>query len=493
LRKSLTSDSLMLMIGRGLGFIISLVVPFFLVRIFSVQEYGEYRQFFLIASMASTILPLGMTQSLYYFFPHYPEKKGVYLSRTIFVTMLAGLAFGFALCVFPTQVAAFFKNEAYVKYSYILGFVSLVYTLSLFIETVLIVEKRVVYSSVVLVSSRIVRGVAILLGSYYGGVIGALIGIGVHSASRVLFSFAYFRRNYAVSLKSIKFRESGEQFRYALPLAIGGFSSYFLDSLDKLMVSHSLGVQDFAVYAVGCYEIPFLLIVFQSIGDVILPRIVELKKNNQIKELTNLWHTSIESSILIGAPIFIFCFVFAGSIVTTLFTEKYIHSTPIFRISIFTILLESTRYGTMTRSFAKTWFSLMANSLAALSMFPLCLLGINYWGLVGGIAGAVLAKTLYILSELIYSKHLLKLDWTNFFPVKVPIYSIGVSLVAGAMTYVVQLNIAEINKWIKMGILGTLYCLLYAILANRIHLWKIDSLPVPSRLRSILRMSRVLV
>ena len=92
-QESLTKQSLFLVIGRSVAHLLQLFLPIILVRIFTKEEYGLYRQLFLIYYTFISIGQMGMDQSLFYFFPRHPEKRESLLVQT-FLFSAVSLAAG---------------------------------------------------------------------------------------------------------------------------------------------------------------------------------------------------------------------------------------------------------------------------------------------------------------------------------------------------------------------------------------------------------------
>ena len=91
--------SLYLFSSKMVGYAIRLILPYFLVRLLTVEDFGTYRQFFLLQVYIQLIFQMGVNQALYYFIPRDEDNAGAYfinsllLNLVIFGLALAGLAF----------------------------------------------------------------------------------------------------------------------------------------------------------------------------------------------------------------------------------------------------------------------------------------------------------------------------------------------------------------------------------------------------------------
>lgn len=480
---SLAKDSLILMIGRGGVFLVSVITPIILVRIFSVGEYGEYRQAMLVVSTAATILPFGMPNSLYYFFPHFPAEKGVYLSRTIVIISLIGGLFCLLTWIFASDMALFFKNPRYVETSAIIGLSAFMFAFSSVIDTVLLADGEVLLSTKVMIVARLVQVPILIICAFTGGFLLLLKGFLFSLSCKSLYSIWFFRKRYKISLFQLNLSSILPHLKYGIPLGLGATFSMLSASADKFIVSHYLGEKLFAIYSVGCYELPVMIVIFSSIGDVVLPTIVKLKSMNKTEEVIKTWHRAIEQSMLIGIPVCIFMFAYANEFITTVFTIKYVDAVPIFRISIITIFLESLRYGMITRGYARTSFMLFVSIFTFILMLPATYFGIKYFGMIGAIGAFVSMRCLNVGSEIIFSKYILSLKFNRLLPFKYIAKITVNSLLCLVLPLIFASYYVFRNSWVQLFYLLFFTLSSYVYLTNYLGFWDLGSLPVSESIK----------
>jgi O-antigen/teichoic acid export membrane protein len=474
------------MTGRGICFLINLVTPIFLVRYFSQSEYGEYRQMMLILTSFSTILPLGLIHSLFYFLPSYPKEKRIYLSQTILFMFFTGLAFFLLFYIFNKEIAVYLKNNQLQSYHIYLSVAVVMLSLSLLIETVLVVDNKAMLSTQIMTCTQILRMVIILFCGILGGVIYIVYGLMFLYALKTIGSIAYFRIKYDISCFALKMRNSIEHLKYAIPLGMGGVFGWLSEIADKYIVSNQLGIDTFAVYAVGCYELPFIAIIFSSIADVTLPNVVKYQQDDAKDKVVNLWHYTIEVSMLVAIPLFISFFVFADQFIITVFTKNYAAAVPVFRIALLTVLLEATRYGMITRAYAKTGFMFIVSLIALLFMIPSCYFGILHYGIIGAITSVMASRLLMVSSEIIYSRYILSLAWHRLLPFVYMIKVTSLSLVAAILTYLFIKILPEMNDWIQLFVIFSTFFIIYAYITYLFKCWKTENLPIPQNVKRML-------
>src|SRR5215207_5696551 len=114
-RTSLTAQSAWLVFARVVGFLFALLLPLIIVRRFSQEAVGTYRQAFQIAGDAVTILALGFNMSGFYYFNRDPDRRGYAALNILLFNFVAG-AFGFlVLLVYPGALRDLFQNDSLLQ------------------------------------------------------------------------------------------------------------------------------------------------------------------------------------------------------------------------------------------------------------------------------------------------------------------------------------------------------------------------------------------
>jgi len=68
------------------------------------------------------------------------------------------------------------------------------------------------------------------------------------------------------------------QLAYALPLGAAGLLAIAQEDLHNYIVSHRFDAATYAIYAVGCMQIPLLLVFRDSVGSVMIARVSALRQ-----------------------------------------------------------------------------------------------------------------------------------------------------------------------------------------------------------------------
>jgi len=75
--------ALLIIAGRIAGFVAAFVTPLILVRLFDLETFGTYKQWFLLYITLLTITQIGMSESLLFFLPKADSDAGRYVMNSV--------------------------------------------------------------------------------------------------------------------------------------------------------------------------------------------------------------------------------------------------------------------------------------------------------------------------------------------------------------------------------------------------------------------------
>lgn len=393
---SLTRQMALLFLGRTAAFVFSFALPLVLARIFSAEEFGLYKQLFLIHGTLAAILTLGFSASLYYFVPrHAPREQQAYVAQTVLVLAVAGLLGAGGLIGFASEIGARLNNPALTHYlPYLAAFTVLTLVASL-LETLMIVLKRAELASAAsfgseLCRSAILTAAALLTHSMVALVLAALLW----AAGRMALLLWYLRR------LGIDWRQRPQparlraQFRFALPFGLALIAWTLANNLHLYAVASVYSPALFAIYSVGCLQIPALAIVFETVSDLTLVRITELHKEGRLDDAVALLGASVTKLGLILFPVYAWFLLQARDVLLLLYTDKFAGSVEIFQVFLATIPLAALELDYIARAFADTRFILQINLIRLLLSGLLLLILMEPLGPVGAALATVVATGL---------------------------------------------------------------------------------------------------
>ena len=135
---SVLRPAALLMTGRFLAFGVTALVPILLVRVLSREEFGTYKQLFLISSTLFFIAQFGFASSLYYFLPRAAEAAGRYVGNALtFLTAIGVLSVAF-LSLARSGVALTLNNPGLAPYLPLLAAYTALLIVTVILEIVMI-------------------------------------------------------------------------------------------------------------------------------------------------------------------------------------------------------------------------------------------------------------------------------------------------------------------------------------------------------------------
>src|SRR5690606_10685751 len=132
---------LVLISGRSIGFLAAFAIPIVLARVFSQEDFGTYKQLFLVYATLFGIMQLGMAESLYYFLPSRQRDAGSYIVNALGVLGLCG-----GLCLVLTlqqeAIASLLNNPGLVGKLPYIGMTLLFMLMAVVLEIVMTVRRQ---------------------------------------------------------------------------------------------------------------------------------------------------------------------------------------------------------------------------------------------------------------------------------------------------------------------------------------------------------------
>ena len=390
-----SSPTFVLVAGRTIGLVLAFAIPVVLARIFDRGEFGTYKQLFLIYGTLYGLAQVGMAESLYFFVPGKASQAGRHVANAILTLALVAVACVGALYAAREAIAGWLTNPDLAGYLPLIA-AFLAFTLvSAAFEIVMVSRKEhrpaaLVYAGSDLLRTAMIVGPAIAL----WGLRGVLVGAATFAAIRLTVMLVYFVREFGRDLR-LDVTLWRSQLAYALPFALAVGVEVIQANLHQYLVAARFDAATFAIYAVGCLQIPLVDLICTSAANVMMVRMAEEKGQGHRRDALALWRSTTCRLALIIFPLAAFLLVAGRGIIVTLFTESYLASVPIFRIWCLMILPATFTVDAVLRVYAQTRFLLVMN-LVRLSVIVL-LIGpfLSAFGLAGAVL-VTLAATMVV-------------------------------------------------------------------------------------------------
>lgn len=391
--RSLTVQAFSLLLAKTLAFIFAFALPILLTRSLSQNEYGLFKQVFLIITTATALLPLGFGMSAYYYLPR--ENDPGRRSQVILNIMLFNLVMGSAACLvllfWPGLIATIFSDPTIPAYAAYVGIVVLLWLFSSFLETVAVANQELRLATIFIVASQLTRTILLLAAALIFDSVQALVYAAViHGVLQSLALLWYVFSRFPGFWRAFDWSLTLKQVAYALPFGLAGLLYTFQTDLHNYFVSNRYSAATFAVYSIGVAQLPFIGIIRDSVSSVILPRFSYLQEQGQSREIVVLLANAIRKLAAIVLPVYAFLMVTGQEFLTVMFTSAYAKSWPVFAINLTLLPISLLEVDAVVRAYEghRFWVVKLQVILCALMVLALWY-GVPRFGLIGAISVVV--------------------------------------------------------------------------------------------------------
>jgi len=458
-----------LMSGRVAAFMITFMTGPVLARMFSQSEFGTYKQFMLVTYTLFLIGQCGLAECLFYFLPKNPERGASYALNSVFMLFLSGIVCWLGLMVSPGRLAHWANNAELVQYIPIMGAYLLFMLMGTVLEISMVSRKRYNLATITYVTSDLLRAAFLVIPALITrSLMWALIGSVCFFFLRVCAIFGYFRSEFRGRMRLDRVLLK-EQWAYALPFSLSVIVQVIQQNYHQYAVMFHFDAATFAIYSVGCLQIPLVDFLATPASNVMMVRMTEEQREGHVRHLLPIWHDTTRKLALMFCPFVGMLVVSAYRLITLLFTKQYAASVPLFMVWCLSIFFSTFQTDGVLRVFAEMK-SLVGINLARLALV-LVLIGwfISRFQLMGAVlitlAGMLLARLLGVIRirTLLQSSFREVLPWRNL---------AGIMLAAAAAAvpaFIVNTRL-QLPTLIVLTISGTAYVAVYALFVWRFGL-----------------------
>ncbi|MGA9772448.1 MAG: oligosaccharide flippase family protein [Blastocatellia bacterium] len=466
-RNALTKRAALLVVAKIIGYALTLPLPIILVRLLDQSNFGLYKQAFQLVTSLVALLGLQFSVSIYYFMPRHPDKKPqVILNVLIFYGLLGGLtALFFAL--YPRWITPIYKTDDLVPLVPFIGLAMMLWMISSLLEVIAIADGEMRSASfftvmIQLTKSALLIAAGLIFRSTYAIVIAAV----VQGSLLCVILFFYLKKRYGHFWRSFDFALFKAQIGNALPFGLGALAFGAQADLHNYFVSHYFEPAMFAIYSVGCFDIPLLGMLYESVVSVLLPEVARLQVQKDNEGLISLWATAIRKLAFFYVPAYVLLFVLREEVITFLFTKQYKDSAIIFAINLLLLPLYLSVYTSFIRAFDDLRYYRLKLSLV---MIPVtCVLlytGIHVAGLVGAVSACVLAQTIDVVVMVTKTARRLGVQPREIRRLAPVIKTITASTVAGIATYLAKMSLGDVHVFIVLAACASVFAVVFLFIA----------------------------
>jgi O-antigen/teichoic acid export membrane protein len=462
---SLTARTSWLIFAKTLAFVLGFALPLLLVRRLSQTDFGLYKQAFLVIGTISGILPLGFATSAFYFLPREREKRGaIVLNIILFNCVVGGLAVVLFLLA-PRSLGLILNSHSLVPYAGLIGLLILLLILGSLLEIASIANGEQRLATVFIIAAQVLKTAMLVFAAIFFGSIQALLTATVIWGVLQLITLVFYLRSRFGSFWSeFSWPTMRQQLGYGLPFGFSALLYIVLGDLHNYFVSYRFGPAAFALYSIGCFSLPFVGIIGESVGPVLISRVSELQKQARTNEIIAITAAAMRKLAAIYFPLYVLLMVVGREFISFLFTTQYLASWPIFAINLTTLPFLIVLADPIIRSHAEhRFFLLKVRLLTIVVLFVGLWFGTKYFGLLGAITVMVSVNLVDRLIEGAKACSIVNVRWRDVRLLKDVGKLAVAALAAGSLTAIVRMFVLGQRPFVVLVICGLVFSLLYAI------------------------------
>jgi O-antigen/teichoic acid export membrane protein len=469
-RRSLAADTAALTFGGLLSQGAALITILVLARLVSAKQLGTYQQLSLIYGITAPFLLGGIPAALLYFLARSKSRveRDSWIVRAYLLLSTLGVVAALLIVVLRGPMARLMNNPpladallAYAPYA----FFAVVFAAA---PSILIATHRASAAAALNAlnggaSLAAVTSAALISPDARALALGLSTAMGVVAVVSVVATLRPVRGALG-HLVSLSRTDWSPLLSYGFPLAFAGFAAGVGYQFDRFVVGANFSTRAFAVYALGAIELPFSLLIQQSITNVLAPALAGLWQRGDRESMLALWREATRKSSLLMAPLFAFFMFNAPNIVHVLYGAKYAASTPIFRIYLLLMPLRITTWGLMSQAVGRTRINFVAAGIILATNVVVALSLVGPLGLRGPALAApagALASSLYYVVRM---SSILEAPVRRLLPFRRIVATFLVACAAAAVTF--PLSLTSLPPLAELALAVGLFLPLYLLLAS---------------------------
>jgi len=330
-----------LVAARVFSAAITFVIPLALARLLSLDHYGTFKQFFLLSHTLYFALAMGIPQSLYYFLPRSEgADRKAYLGQTLVYLIAGGVVAGCTLFG-ATPILRWVGGDALLAARLPIALYCALLLGGGALEAGLTAQGRPGSAAIAYFASDTVKMISYVVPALLGkGLEGVLWGAVCYAAARTLGSWIVL----ALPLPGPLVRRAlvPGQVRYALPYGGAMLLGMPQQQLHQYVVSVSSTPAVFAVYSVGCFNLPIVDLLYTPTTELLMYRMGELDRlGRPASESAELFREASANLAFVFLPIAAGLWVIAPQFLAFLYGPKFVDAAPIMRIALGMVALAS--------------------------------------------------------------------------------------------------------------------------------------------------------
>jgi len=381
-----------LVLARFASAVVTTVVPLVLARAMAIEEYGTYKQLFLVAVTLTAILPFGVPQSLYYFLPRDPRGRP-YVGHSLIYLLGAGLLGTVLVWAFAPSIAELFSTPGLYAHRIPLAVFTGAFVAAMPLELGLTSQGRTDLAALSYLGWDSARAAAMTLPILLGwGLHWTVWSVAFLMLARLVVTWVVLLRSTRGPLWNGKLLWT--QLAYSLPFGAALAMSVPQHAFHQWVVSARFDPAVFAIYAVGCFQLPIVDLLYTPTSEVLMVHIGELDRKGRLHETVEAFRDAAGRLAYVFVPTAVFLVTAAPEFIEAVFGHRFIDAVPLFRVSSIAVLFACFPLDGLLRARGETTPIFHAYLVKLVLTIPLVLGMVQWMGLMGGILSWLIAEAL---------------------------------------------------------------------------------------------------
>lgn len=446
--------------SRAIGQILNVLAGLLVVRALTQADYGTYRQIILLYTTIYLLGEAGFAQSLYRFIPRDRERARVFIGQALMAAVVMAVFWTLALVGLAGSISAYFGNASLAGYMWLLAAYLGLSLLAKVPEAGLVTLERIPSASLNIAAFEALKFTLVVAVLKFNGAISWLLwAMVLATAARLIHLLVLLRGQVEVRVTP----EFRGQWLYSATLWLPAILNISATYAHQYIVGHYFSTSDFAIYAVACFQVPFMGVLASSVNDVFLVRAARYVKEERHREIYQVWLAACRKSLLVYLPVTIGLAVLARPLIATLFGAQYVSAAPLFIILLWIIPFNALLQDGMFRAYHRMRIYSFFYGLRVVLAIGLGLAGVRLYGMWGAAVSTVVATAILNGTQLIKVAELLRVSYAMVLPWR----DIGRILLAAAAAMLPAMLCGELIEpaWLALGIGIAVYAILFVLLA----------------------------
>lgn len=400
---------------------------------FSVEEYGVYSQAILIVSTVSSLLILGMSDGINFFYnkPATTTKSVREYVTTLFVLqIIIGSISGVVILIISPQIIDYFKDPALRPAMIWIAFQPLLANLLPMLQVLYISNNR---TKTIAVRNFIISVLRLIIFAYAcfftHNIITIIKLLFICDLGQTIYFLADIGRFSKIfSVRSINFKLTKELLSYCIPISVFVLVNAIIRDSDKWIVSYFSDTYSLGLYTNASKVLPFDLILTSFA--VVLSPIITKSIHSDKEKCQMIYSHYLNLGLIINSILVIPAIYYSKDLLLTLYSQKYLPALNIFRIYLIIDLIRFANVSLIFRASGHIKIILWTSLVSCLLNIVIGVIGYKILGLLGPAISSVIimiASTIYYLklsSPILDCNIFRKLDIKNLICVTLEITAI---------------------------------------------------------------------